>query len=163
MNKLHNESMGALVFLSVNEQFLQKKKPRSLEFVHVIIFHLKHIKLYLKDSIQVHVYKWYIQSDTIRAGVCRPCDTIELTATIVHFKRLGSRHFVKEMEIQSILLIYNLIFRKTNLKPFLKYIQKVSKSSRLSNLMRLKVRQCTFVVRIISHTACFNRGVHSFL
>ena len=59
---------------------------------------------------------------------------------IVHFKRLGSRHFVKEMKIQSILLIYNMIFRKTNLKPFLKYIQKMSKSSRLSNLMRLKVR-----------------------
>ena len=49
--------------------------------------------------------------------------------TIVHFKRLGSRHFVKEMKIQSILLIYNMIFRKTNLKPFLKYIQKMSESS----------------------------------
>ena len=58
---------------------------------------------------------------------------------IVHFKRLGSRHFVKEMKIQSILLIFNMIFRRTNLKPFMKYIQKVSKSSRLSNLMRLKV------------------------
>ena len=39
---------------------------------------------------------------------------------IVHFKCLGSRHFVKEMTIQTILLIYNMIFRKTNLKPFLK-------------------------------------------
>ena len=45
---------------------------------------------------------------------------------IVHFKRLCSRHFVKEMKIRSILLRHNMIFRKTNLKPFLKYIQKVS-------------------------------------
>ena len=58
------------------------------------------------------------------------CDNNALfLSTIVHFKRLGSRHFVKEMKIQSILLIYNMIFRKTNLKPFLKYIQKMSKSS----------------------------------
>ena len=46
--------------------------------------------------------------------------------TIVHFKHLGSGHFVKEIKIQSILLKYNMIFRKTNLKPFLKYIQKLS-------------------------------------
>ena len=48
---------------------------------------------------------------------------------IVHFKRLGSRHFVKEMKIQGILPKYNNIFRKTNLKPFLNYIQKVSNIS----------------------------------
>ena len=35
----------------------------------------------------------------VRTGVCRPRDTIELTATIVHFKRLGSRHIHKEIEI----------------------------------------------------------------
>ena len=44
----------------------------------------------------------------------------------VHFKRLGSRHFVKEMKIQSSMLRYNMILRKTNLKPFRKYIQMVS-------------------------------------
>ena len=38
--------------------------------------------------------------------------------TILHSKRFGSRHFVKEMKIQSILLKYNMIFRKTNLKYF---------------------------------------------
>ena len=43
------------------------------------------------------------------------------TKTIVHVKRLGSRHFVKEMKIQSIFLKCKMIFRKTNLKPFLKY------------------------------------------
>ena len=47
------------------------------------------------------------------------------TITIVHFKRLGSRHFLKEMKIESILLKFNMIFRKTNLKPLVKYIQKV--------------------------------------
>ena len=49
-----------------------------------------------------------------------------IEGTIVYFKRLGSRHFLKEMKIQSILLKYNTIFRKTNLKQFLKYIQQVS-------------------------------------
>ena len=49
-----------------------------------------------------------------------------LSYTIVYFKRLGSRHFVKEMKIPSSMLRYNMIFRKTNLKPFKKYIQKVS-------------------------------------
>ena len=52
--------------------------------------------------------------------------TLHDYSIIVHFKRLGSRHFVKEMNIQSILLKCNMIFRQTNLKPFLKYIQKVS-------------------------------------
>ena len=47
-------------------------------------------------------------------------------SAIVHFKRLCSWYFVKEMKTLSILLEYNMIFRKTNLKPFLKYIQKVS-------------------------------------
>ena len=46
--------------------------------------------------------------------------------TIVHFKRLGSRHFVKEKKIQSSMLRCNMIFRKTNLKPFQKYNQNVS-------------------------------------
>ena len=76
------------------------------------------------------VFQGMLTNDNLKPfGIC----------VIVHFKRLGSRHFVKEMKIQSILLIYNMIVRKTNLKPFLKSIQKVSKSSRLSNLMRLKV------------------------
>ena len=64
------------------------------------------------------------------------------SVVIVHFKRLGSRHFVKEMKIQSILPKYNMIFRKTNLKPktISELHSKGVKSSRLSNLMRLKVR-----------------------
>ena len=44
------------------------------------------------------------------------CGLIAITHTcriIVHFKRLGSRHFLKEMKIQSILLKYNMIFRQT--------------------------------------------------
>ena len=45
--------------------------------------------------ILIHFYIIY----TLRAGVCRPCDTIELAATIVHFKRLGSRHIHKEIDI----------------------------------------------------------------
>ena len=51
---------------------------------------------------------------------------IDKICTIVHFKRLGSRHFVKEMKIQSSMLRYNMILRKTNLKPFQKYIQMMS-------------------------------------
>ena len=53
-----------------------------------------------------------------------------------------------------------MIFRKTKPKTISEIHSKGVKSSRLSNFMRLKARQCTFVVSIISLTACFKRGVH---
>ena len=61
-----------------------------------------------------------------RTFVCLYQQPVTWNFTIVHFKRLGSRHFVTEIITQSILLKYNMIFRKTNLKQFLKYVQKVS-------------------------------------
>ena len=42
------------------------------------------------------------------------------------FQTFRQSAFVKEMKIQSILLKYNMTFRKTNLTPFLKSIQTVS-------------------------------------
>ena len=54
-----------------------------------------------------------------RAGVCRPCDTIELTATIVHFKRLGSRHIHKEIEIPY--CVFRGPFHKSSYERFLLY------------------------------------------
>ena len=66
-------------------------------------------------------YEYNLQSNLIfHTCVASQCNTI------VHFKRLGSRHFVKEMKIQSSMLRYNMILRKTNLQPFQKYIQMVS-------------------------------------
>ena len=40
-----------------------------------------------------------------------PRTVTETLTAIEHFKRLGSRHLLKEMKIQSILLKYNMIFR----------------------------------------------------
>ena len=119
----------------------------------------------INDSCPNKCYCWGLVHDSKDILGCRTDD--KWKSTIVHFKRLGSRHFVKEMKTQSILLKYNMIFRKTKLKPFLKYIQRVSNHTVylipfIPNLMRLKVRQCTFVANIISLTACFNRGVHPF-
>ena len=57
--------------------------------------------------------------------------------TIVHFKRLGNRHFEKEMKIQSIVLKNNMKDKPTTMSDI---HSKGVKSSPLSNLMHLKVR-----------------------
>ena len=54
-------------------------------------------------------------------------------------------------------------FQKDKPKTISEIHSKGVKSSRLSNLMRLKVRQCTFAANIISLTVGFNRGARSFL
>ena len=50
----------------------------------------------------------------LRAGVCRPCDTIEMTATIVHFKRLGSRVFHDSCNQYVFVFSKHCTCRKTN-------------------------------------------------
>ena len=73
------------------------------------IFHFQHkFKIIMVCNIRKHVVHFFIKGFKHNY------------AFIVHFKRLGSRHLVKEIKIRSILLRYNMIFRKTNLKPFLK-------------------------------------------
>ena len=87
----------------------------------------KYIELYkrkcnnLKSKFQVQILSFMIILVLYKYN----CDYF----LIVHFKRLGSWYFVKEMKTLSILLEYNMTLRKTILKPFLKYIQKVSNHS----------------------------------
>ena len=93
-----------------------------------------------------------------RAGVCRPCDTIELTATIVHFKRLGSRHIHKEIEIPYCVFRFNEIICKTGLKHISRHLQTSATSSRKNTLKQYEVTLCIFVVYTISQNACIERG-----
>ena len=66
-------------------------------------------------------------------------DYVPFNETIVHFKRLGSRHFVKEMKTHSILLKLQYYFQKDKPITISEIHSKGVTSSRLSNLMGLKV------------------------
>ena len=50
---------------------------------------------------------------SLRAGVCRPCVETELTATIVHFKRLGSRCFYDLFERCYFFFLNRYAYNKT--------------------------------------------------
>ena len=81
---------------------------------------------------------------------------------IVNFKRLGSRHIHKEIEIPYCVFGFNEIICKTGLNIF-RHLHTSATSSRKNTLKQYEVTLCIFVVYIISQNACIERAWPPFM
>ena len=74
--------------------------------------------------------------------------------TIMHFKREGSRHIHKEIEISLCVFGFNEILCETGLEP---NSDTTATSSTKKTLKQYEVRLCIYVVYTISQIACIER------